>query len=187
VSTPPPTLVTQLAQLARYLLPGAEGAGVALLEAGGEELTTAVTDAVLQAAEDFQQALDEGPCCSAWATGTPQRVEDTSIDPRWPAWSGAARQLGIRSVLSVPLMSGAEADGVTVGQTSQGPPVVSAASRSVFTDRQAIDTATGILMERHHLTYPNAHRVLLEIAAAHHQSPLATARLLIADAACSTP
>lgn len=212
-----PTLVTQLAQLARHLLPGAEGAGVALLEAGGGELTTAVTDAVLQTAEDLQHALDEGPCHSAWATGTPQRVEDTATDPRWPAWSGAVRQLGIRSMLSVPLMSGAEVCGVVkvyattahafgaedertlgllagavaallrAGQTSQDPPVVSAALRSVFTDRQAIDTATGILMERHHLTRTHAHRVLLESAAAHHQSPPAAARRLIAEVAAPTP
>jgi len=204
-----PTTVDQLAQLARHLIPGAEGAGVVLLEPGGGEITTTATDAVLAAAEDLEHALDEGPCYSAWATGRTERVEDTATDIRWPAWSPAARQLGIRSMLATPLMFGAEALGVVEvyattphaftaadertmgllaaavaallgsGQATGAAPRISDALRTVFTDRQALDTATGILMERHRLTRPAAQRLLAEAAHAHHRSLAETAQSIV--------
>jgi GAF domain-containing protein len=62
------------------------------------------------------------------------------------------------------------------GQGSAAAPQISDALRTVFTDRQALDTATGVLMERHGLTRPGAQRLLAETAHAHHRSLAETAQ-----------
>ncbi|RBY84939.1 GAF and ANTAR domain-containing protein [Blastococcus sp. TF02A-30] len=43
-----------------------------------------------------------------WRTGQMIRVDDAAGDRRWPKWSEAATQLGVRSALSAPLLAGGE-------------------------------------------------------------------------------
>ncbi|WP_053004795.1 GAF and ANTAR domain-containing protein [Kocuria sp. SM24M-10] len=94
----------RLAEAACVLVDDATGAGVSLLDEAGRRRTTGSTGGSVDAADALQYELGEGPCLSAWATGAAQRVEDTTEDRRWPAWSAAAAGEGIRSVLSVPLV-----------------------------------------------------------------------------------
>lgn len=201
--------VHQLAQVARDLIDSAVGAGVSLLEPGRTGMTTAATDRVVEAADTLQYDLDEGPCLSAWATAAPQRIDDTAADARWPAWSRAALRLGVRSVLSVPLvfredvlgalkiyattehaftaddermlglLATAAATLLGVGQASDAPHRLGTALQAALADRQTVDTAIGMLMERRSLTEQDARRLLLETAHTHHRSLLETARQLV--------
>ena len=59
----------------------------------------------------LQYELDEGPCLTAWRTQQLVRIDDTTTDARWPRWNEAASALGVRSVLSAPLL----ADGGSIG------------------------------------------------------------------------
>ncbi len=184
--------VHQLAQVARELIDSAAGAGVTLLEAEGRKMTTAATDRLVEAADDLQYEVGEGPCLSALATGTVQRVDDTAEDVRWPGWSGIARTMGVRSMLSTPLvvrgevlgalkvyattagaftvedehmlglLAGAAATLLGAGQATDAPQRLSDALQGALRDRQSVDTAVGILMERRDLDQDRARTLLLE-------------------------
>jgi GAF domain-containing protein len=87
-------------------LPGAAGAGVTLLAEDGTPATTAASGAAVHEADEQQYAFGEGPCLTALAEGAPVRIDDTAVDRRWPRWCAAAAGAGLRSVLTVPLLTG---------------------------------------------------------------------------------
>ncbi|WP_368827133.1 GAF and ANTAR domain-containing protein [Kocuria cellulosilytica] len=201
--------VHQLAQVAQALIPVAAGAGVSLLDAQGTRISTGATGHLVEAADALQYDLGNGPCLSAWATATPQRVNDTTDDDRWPQWSTAAAASGIRSVLSVPLVFqdrclGAMKVYATVGdaftgheeqqlgllaaaaatllgsaQTRDAPQRLSAALQAGLEDRQAIDRATGMLMEQRVTDPDDAHCVLLTAARAQGRPMAEVARQIL--------
>lgn len=180
-----------------------------MLEPDGSQITAAATNAVIEAIDRVQDELGEGPCLSAWASASTESVQDTGSETRWPGWSGAVAGMGVGAVLAVPLVAGGQTLGVvkvyattprafsatderslellagalaallTGGQASQDPPRVSTALRAVLTRRQTIDTAIGVLMERHHMNRTQAMAQLQEAAEHEHQSvPEAARRLL---------
>jgi hypothetical protein len=77
------------------------------------------------------------------------------------------------------LLACAAATLLGAGQTSEAPHRLSAALQGALTDRQTIDVATGVLMERRHLTQPQARRLMLEAARTSHRGLLETARDLL--------
>lgn len=186
--------VHQLAQVAQDLVPSAAGAGASLIDDRGTRSTTGATDTVVEAADALQYGLGDGPCLSAWATAAPQRIDDTTDDDRWPEWSTAAAASGIRSVLSVPmvfrgrpvgalkvyaavqhafspreerllgLVAGVAATLLGSAETSDAPQRLSDALQESLDDRQAIDRATGMLMEQRGTDPLDAHSVLLTAA-----------------------
>lgn len=201
--------VHQLAQVARDLIPSAAGAGASVLDADGTGITTASTDEVVAAADTLQHELEEGPCLSAWATASTQRLDDTATDTHWPAWSAAVRELGVRAVMSTPLVFRGETLGamkvytttahafsatdermltllataaatlLAGGQTPDAPHRLSTALQTALSDRQSVDVATGILMGRRDLTQQEARRLLLETARTRNQPLLEIARQLL--------
>ncbi|WP_460667294.1 GAF and ANTAR domain-containing protein [Kocuria himachalensis] len=96
--------VTELAEVARDLIPLAVGAGVTLIDKDGEPTSLAATDPGVEAVDRMQYEAGEGPCLTAWDTVSFQRVEDTYTETRWPDWAAAAAATGVRSVLSTPLI-----------------------------------------------------------------------------------
>jgi GAF domain-containing protein len=100
-------LVTSLAATATT---GNVGAGVTLVDEHGTRSRAASGQAV-ERADALQYELDEGPCLTAWRTRELVRVDDTGTDARWPRWNEAARLLGVRSVLSAPLVVAGESIG----------------------------------------------------------------------------
>lgn len=183
---------TQLARAARDLIDSAAGAGVSLLDESGRRTTTAATDRLVEAADAIQYELDQGPCLSAWATESLQRVDDTATDTRWPDWSRAAAASGIASVLSTPVLHRdrclgamkiyataagafstreehqlvllASAAGTLLGaaQGRDAPHRLSESMRKALADRTAVETATGMLMERHSADHESARRMLID-------------------------
>ncbi|GAA1774389.1 GAF and ANTAR domain-containing protein [Kocuria aegyptia] len=181
----------QLSRAARELIGSAAGAGVSLLDETGRRASTAATDRAVESADAAQYELGQGPCLSAWATESLQRIDDTATDTRWPDWNRAAAAAGIASVLSVPvlyrdrclgamkiyattagafgtreerrLLLLASAAGTLLGaaQGSDAPHRLSAAMQQALTDRTAVEAATGMLMERHSTDHESARRMLL--------------------------
>jgi GAF domain-containing protein len=190
------TAVHQLAMAVHQVIPAAAGAGVSLLDEDGTRISTASTDTVVEAADASQYDLGQGPCLSAWATGEPQRIEDTSTETRWAAWQALAAKSGIRSVLSTPLVHRghilgalkvysttpaafgdaeqrllglfADAAGTLLGaaQSVEAPVRLSAALQAALASRETVGLATGVLMARERLGPEAARSVLLERARA---------------------
>lgn len=100
-------LVTGLAAAATA---GTLGAGVTVVDGHGKR-SKATSNAAAEQADALQYELGEGPCLTAWATRDVVRVDDTRTDPRWPRWSEAVTALGVRSVLSAPLLAAEESIG----------------------------------------------------------------------------
>lgn len=90
------------------------GAGAVVLMADAESGTVAASyGAGIEAAEDLQFALGEGPCLTAFSTGEPVLEPDlASALGRWPAFAPAAAAAGVGAVFAVPVCLGAICLGV---------------------------------------------------------------------------
>jgi GAF domain-containing protein len=100
-------LVTTLAATATA---GTLGAGVTVVDEHGKR-SKAASNSATEQADALQYELDEGPCLTAWRTREPVRIDDTTTDGRWPRWNEAVSRLGVRSVLSAPLLAADESIG----------------------------------------------------------------------------
>lgn len=182
--------LARVTTLAVDTIPGSTGAGVSLLDAHGKRITSAATDPLAERLDELQYQLDEGPCLSAWRDLTVLRSEGTEEERRWPSWIKSARQLGMRSFVSAPLISGQSAIGaikvystgaaefsehdadllrrfgdeaaifVANVQTRQAAEQLSAALKETLRSREVIATARGILMARRGLDSVAAFREL---------------------------
>ena len=158
-------------------------AGVALQAAGGRPEVPAVTDPVVAEIYRFQMAGADGPLVECMRTRATVSVPDLVHEPRWPQWAEKVLDLGVHSVLDVPLWTGSGTVGV-LGLYSKQPQAFGAdeeaiayilarhAAVAVATARReenlkvAIDArkligqAMGILMERYSLDSDRAFEVL---------------------------
>ncbi len=100
-------LVTRLAATATA---GTLGAGVTVVDEHGKR-SRAASNAAVEEADALQYEFDEGPCLTAWRIRELVRIDDTTTDGRWPRWNEAVSRLGVRSVLSAPLLVGTESIG----------------------------------------------------------------------------
>ena len=97
-------------RLARTTLPDAAGAGVTLGR-NGKNHTAAYTDEIVEQADAKQYELDEGPCLDAIRNNEVVIVNDVMTEERWPRWTPAAAELGLKSSVSAPLEVHGEAIG----------------------------------------------------------------------------
>jgi GAF domain-containing protein len=159
-----------------------DGAGLMLADADHHLHNVAVSDDRMVHLEELQIQHREGPCIAAFEDKQLIGAEDLTEEPRWPLFSAAAVQRGVRAVLASPLPYNQDAVGVVT--------VVSAKSRPwspegelallAFTDlaalliasmmqsqeksalasqlqgaldsRQIIEQAKGVLVGRHGIT-----------------------------------
>jgi GAF domain-containing protein len=101
------TALQLVTTLAATTMAGTLGAGVTVVDEHGKRSRAASNQAV-EEADALQYELDEGPCLAAWRRRELVRIDDAITDGRWPRWNEAASQLGVRSVLSAPLLVGDE-------------------------------------------------------------------------------
>jgi GAF domain-containing protein len=87
-------------------------AGVALSTRGGPEIP-AVTDPLVAKIYQIQLETGDGPLVATMRDQVTTSVRDTTTESRWPAWAAEVYELGVRSVLDVPLLLGP--DSATVG------------------------------------------------------------------------
>jgi GAF domain-containing protein len=97
------TAVELVTTLAEATMTGTTGAGVTLADEHGKR-SRAASNQLVEQADALQYEFDEGPCLTAWRTRQLVRIDDTTTDSRWPSWNSAAARLGMRAVLSVPLV-----------------------------------------------------------------------------------
>lgn len=95
--------VHALARALTEAIPGTTGAGVSLIDGRGRRTSTGATDPVVLDADRLQYHLGQGPCLTAWAQQATVTIEDTRTETRWPAWTAAVADLPLRSVISAPL------------------------------------------------------------------------------------
>ena len=97
-------LLTRVATFAVRAIPGADGAGLTLIEE--DRADTIVKSApFVREIDDIQYGLGEGPCISAAESGQTMRSGSLGGDLRWPRFGARVGRLGVHSVLSLPLIS----------------------------------------------------------------------------------
>ncbi|MFT7874155.1 MULTISPECIES: GAF and ANTAR domain-containing protein [Amycolatopsis] len=188
------------------------GAGVSLLDEEDGRTTAAASDEVVRQADDLQYALGEGPCLAAWAGRALVRVDDVLTDHRWPRWGPAAAEIEMRSAVSAPLFAGdaclgavkvyarepgafsarderlltlfAEQAGILVAnmRSYEDARRVSAHFREVLRNRDVLNMAKGVLMERESVSEEVAFGVLLGLAGSDRQQASAVALSLLRQA-----
>src|SRR5215211_2373955 len=177
--------LTRVAEYAVRAIPGAEGAGLTLLEENRPDTIVSTADFVARV-DDIQYSLGQGPCLSAVADG--QTVISGSLggDRRWPRFGSRVARLGVHSVVSLPLITdegvlgamnvyahGKNAFTPDAGQLGELFPVPAAIAvqnaqvlaqtkrlagqlQAVLSSRGVIDRAVGIMMSRSGVTEAEA-------------------------------
>lgn len=90
--------------LARVTVTGADGVSVCLSR-HDTLVTVAASDATVIGMDRDQYATGEGPCVAAATEGHWFHVESLDDEVRWPAFIPRARERGINSILSTPLLT----------------------------------------------------------------------------------
>lgn len=93
----------QVAAFAVSAIPGADGAGVTVLERQGPD-TMVASDDLVRAVDAEQYGIGEGPCLLAVETRATQRSGSLARESRWPRFGPRAGGLGVHSALSLPLL-----------------------------------------------------------------------------------
>lgn len=164
---------------------GAEYAGISLVDQGHRVRTVAPTDEVVVTIDEVQYRTGQGPCLDAIADHQVFRTGDLATEDRWPAFTPAAAETGVRSILSYRLF---------VTDTTLGSLNLYSRARDAFSEqtgddgrlfaahaaialigaqtearlhmamenRDTIGMAKGILMQRHDLDAVQAFRMLVE-------------------------
>lgn len=169
----------RVAELSLRAVYGADGAGVTWVGMGEPTTGTAAGDFVRRI-DEIQYALAEGPCLQAHETQQVVLVDDLRHDMRWPRFTPAALNYGLRGVVAVPLsVRGARLGALNIYALQEGMFDESAAATATLfaehaaivlanaeafsrakleaanleqalTSRAVIDMAKGIVMARHH-------------------------------------
>jgi GAF domain-containing protein len=90
--------------LARVTVGGADGVSVCLRRQGAL-ITVAASDETVNGMDRDQYATGEGPCVAAATQGHWFHVESLDAETRWPAFIPRARERGINSIISTPLLT----------------------------------------------------------------------------------
>jgi len=120
-------VLTRVAELAVQAIPGADGAGLTLLEESRSD-TIVATAPFVREIDTIQYGIMQGPCVSAAAEGRTVMSGSLGGDRRWPQFGSRVARLGVHSAISLPLIT---SDGVL------GAMNVYAHDKHVFDDRAA--------------------------------------------------
>jgi len=92
----------------------ASGAGVSVMAEDGARGVAAASDPTSEQIEELQFVLGEGPCIDAFESRRPVLVPDLADEAanRWPAYTPAAQDEGVRAVFAFPLQVGGARLGV---------------------------------------------------------------------------
>jgi GAF domain-containing protein len=96
--------------LARVTVSGADGVSISLVR-NGALTTVAASDETVSGMDQDQYATGEGPCVAAATEGHWFHVESLDDERRWPAFIPRAKERGINSILSTPLLTAARPAG----------------------------------------------------------------------------
>ena len=175
--------------LARVTVGGADGASVSLRR-HGLLTTVAASDETVSGMDRDQYTTGQGPCVAAATEGQWFHVESLDDERRWPEFIPRARQRGINSIISTPLLTRTEPVGalniyslraaafaapeleLSSFFAAQASDLLLSAAIDVSVEdlsrrlqdalrgRDAIAQARGVLMERHGISAEGASRRL---------------------------
>lgn len=97
-------LLTRVAGLAVQAIPGAEGAGLTLLEEGRSDTIVTTADFVAEI-DAIQYGIGQGPCITAAAEARTVISGSLGADPRWRRFGSQIARMGLHSVVSLPLLT----------------------------------------------------------------------------------
>ena len=182
--------------LAHATVTGADGVSV-MLSRGGALTTVAASDETISGMDADQYATGQGPCVSAATDGERIYVESLDTESRWPEFIPRAKQRGINSILSMPLvtrgrplgalniyssLAGAftdpqkalatlcarqASDFLTHAAVDVSMEDLSGRVRDALAGRQTITLAVGVVMAREGVSADDAHAIVLQTS---HQS-----------------
>jgi len=204
-------LLTQVATFAVQAIPGADGAGLTLIEADRAD-TIVMSAPFVREVDAIQYGRGEGPCISAAMTGQTMRSGSLGGDPRWPRFGGRVGRLGVHSVLSLPLISADAVVGAMnvyahaknafderseeLGALFAAPAAISvqnaqilaqtqrlaANMQAALTSRAVIDQAIGIMMSRTGVSAQEAFGKLRKLSQQEHLKVAAVANGIVLEA-----
>src|SRR5215217_7676712 len=99
---------------ATHQLFAVDGAGLMLIDPDQLLRNVADSDERIDHLEELQIEHGEGPCVEAFEDKTLVDTEDLAAEPRWPRFSPAAVERGLRAVLASPIPYNQQAIGVVV-------------------------------------------------------------------------
>ncbi|MBQ0977753.1 GAF and ANTAR domain-containing protein [Micromonospora sp. M61] len=186
-------VLSQVSELARRTIPGAEEVSVTLLKQEGAH-TAAFSGEMALRLDELQYEYEQGPCLEAAKEAAVVSVPDMSEEVRWPEWAAQAVQGGALSSLSIgfPIQEtvlgalniygvkpGAfDDDAVTLAQTFAGYAAVALANahlydttatlaaqmQSAMQSRAVIEQAKGIIMGERRCTPDEAFAILAKVS-----------------------
>ncbi len=117
---PAPLVPTSLVALLWQVCTGAadvlaaSGVGMSVMTAGGVHGMAAASDPATARIEELQFTFGEGPCIDAFASCRPVLMPelDGAASRRWPVYTPAVTDAGVRAVFAFPLQIGAARLGV---------------------------------------------------------------------------
>jgi len=187
-------LLTRVAECAVAAIPGADGAGLMLMEKDHGDTIVASAPFVSEV-DAIQYSIGEGPCITAAMEARTVRSGGLGGDTRWPRFGPQAAEIGVHSVLSLPMLApdwtpvGAmnmyahpqdafDDHAVQIGELFAQPAAIAVQTaqvlaqskrhthqlRTALTSRAVIDQALGILMSRTGSTVEQAFDRLREVS-----------------------
>jgi len=203
-------VLKKVAACAVLAVPGAEGAGLTLIEEGRSD-TVVTTAPFVQEVDDVQYSIGQGPCITAAAEGKTVMSGSLGGDTRWPRFGARVARMGVHSAVSLPLIT---AEGVVgalnlyahdkhvfdnraaeFGEVFAVPAAIAvenaqvlAASRRLaaglqvaLETRRVIDHAVGILMSRSGLSEEQALSRLQRLSQTDHKKLAVVARGMVEE------
>jgi GAF domain-containing protein len=92
----------EICRIAAGSVRNADGATLMTVDASGPEAVAASSEWARRL-DEIQYEEHEGPCIDAARTGLLFRVRDSEEETRWPSYMPRAREVGARSMISIPL------------------------------------------------------------------------------------
>jgi GAF domain-containing protein len=204
-------LLTRVAEFAVRAIPGADGAGLTLMEEHRVD-TVVATAPFVREIDTIQYSLGEGPCIMAAAVGRTIRSGSLGGAPEWPRFGARVARLGVHSVLSLPLLTPEGTVGAMnvyarrrdtfderagrIGELFAEPAAIAVQNaqvlaqarrlagqlRQALTSRAVIDQACGIVMSRSGCSAEEAFDRLRALSQSENRKLAAVARSLVDDA-----
>ena len=204
-------LLTAVAGFAVRAIPGADGAGLTLLE-DDRANTIVATAAFVTEIDAVQYGIGQGPCITAAAEGETVLSGSLGADPRWRQFGGRIARMGVHSVVSLPLITPDKVVGAmnvyahaknafderaaTLGQVFAGPAAIAVQNAQILEqtrrladrlqatldERMVIERAIGVIMSRSGVGEAEARHRLVSLSQHEHQKLTVVAANLIDEA-----
>lgn len=179
----PDELLLNVLERALVIFPACDHASLTRLGKGGRFNAAATVSTSAGACDELQSAVQEGPSLTAMAERVIVRVGSAPRDLRWPRFAEGVAQLGLASILAIPLSPRGVNAALSLYATSEdaftaedefigrafathaGIALVHAELeanlRTALHSRECIGQAVGILMERHRIAAGQAFDLLV--------------------------